>query len=97
MGDFKLKDVYPTNFRIASHKNATVAESWKREGDEGGCWEVHFRRPFQDRELEEVTHFLEHISSLKVQEGDGTLIWKVDGRGKYSVKSYHNSLRVENN
>ncbi|RVX07451.1 hypothetical protein CK203_025259 [Vitis vinifera] len=30
-----------------------VAESWKREGDEGGCWEVHFRRPFQDWEEEE--------------------------------------------
>ena len=47
-GDFKLKHVYPTIFRIASHKNATVAEYWKREGDEGGCWEVHFRRPCQD-------------------------------------------------
>ena len=35
VGAFKLKDVYPTIFRIASHKNATVAESWKREGDEG--------------------------------------------------------------
>ena len=44
-----------------------------------------------------MTHFLEHISSLKVQEGDDTLIWKVDGRGKYSVESYHNSLRAENN
>ena len=35
-GDFKLKDVYPTIFRIASHKNATIADSWKRERDERG-------------------------------------------------------------
>ncbi|RVW17639.1 Transposon TX1 uncharacterized 149 kDa protein [Vitis vinifera] len=34
--DFKLKDVYPTIFRIASHKNATIADSWKRERDERG-------------------------------------------------------------
>ena len=26
VGDFKLKDVYPTLFRIASHKNAIVVE-----------------------------------------------------------------------
>ena len=36
VGDFKLKDVYLTIFRITSHKNAIVAKSWKREGDEGG-------------------------------------------------------------
>ena len=41
--------------------------------------------------------FFEHISSSKVHEGENTLIWKNDGRGKYSVKSYYNSLRAENN
>ena len=44
-----------------------------------------------------MTHFLEHISSLKVQKGENTLIWKDDRRGKYNVKSYYNTLRVENN
>ena len=40
--------------------------------------------------------FLEHISLLKVQEREHALIWKDDKRGKYSVKSYCNSLRAEN-
>ena len=96
MGDFKLKDVYPTLFRIASHKNATVADLWKREGDKGGCWEVQFRRPFQDWKVEEVTHFLVFLYLLKVQEGEDTLCWKEDRKGIFSVKSCYCSLRMEN-
>ena len=68
VGDSKLKDCFPTLFRIAAQKSASVADLWRRQGDGGGCWEVHFRRSFQDWELEEVTHFLEHISAVKVQE-----------------------------
>ena len=74
-----------------------MADLWGREGGGDGCWEVHFRRPFHDWELEDVTHFLEHISWLKMQEREDTLIWKIDGRGKCSVKSYYNSLWAENN
>ena len=58
---------------------------------------MHFRISFQDWELEEVTCFLEHIPSLKVQEGEDSLAWKNDGRGKFSVKSYYKSLRAETN
>ena len=32
---------------------------------------------------------------LKVQEGEDSLAWKNDGRGKFSVKSYYKSLRAE--
>ena len=67
VGKIKLKDVYPTFFRLSSHKNATVADLWGRGGGGGGCWEVSFRRSFQDWEQEEVSWFLEHISSSKVQ------------------------------
>ncbi|RVW24857.1 hypothetical protein CK203_115896 [Vitis vinifera] len=56
-----------------------------------GCWEVHFRRPFQDWEVEEVTHFLGSLDLFKVQEGEDTLCWKED------VKSYYCSLSGENN
>ena len=37
---------------------------------------MHFRRFFQDWELKEVTHFLDRISTLKVQEGEDSLVWK---------------------
>ena len=51
-----------------------------RQRDGGGCWEVHFRRSFQDWELEEVTRFLDYISALKVHEREDSLVWKNDGR-----------------
>lgn len=44
-----------------------------------------------------MSWFLEHVSSSKVQEGENTLIWKHEGKGKYSVKSYYISLRAKNN
>ncbi|RVW57651.1 putative ribonuclease H protein [Vitis vinifera] len=45
--------------------------------------EVSFGRLFQDWELKEVSQSLEHTTSSKVQEGEDTLIWKNDGKGKY--------------
>ncbi|RVX16746.1 hypothetical protein CK203_006242 [Vitis vinifera] len=52
-GESKLKDLFPLLFRIASHNSALVADLWGRQGDGGGGWEVHFRRPFHDWELGE--------------------------------------------
>ena len=65
--DFKLKDLFPLLFRNATHNSAAMADLWGRQGGGGGGWEVHFRRSFQDWGLEEVTRFLEHISTVKVQ------------------------------
>ena len=57
---------------------------------------MHFRRSFQGWELEEVTRFLEHVSTVKVQEGEDSLVWKIERRGKFNVRSYCKSLRAEN-
>ena len=65
VGDSQLKDLFLLLFRIATHNSAVVADLWGRQGG-GGGWEVQFRRPFQDWELEEVTRFLDHISAVKV-------------------------------
>ena len=95
-GDSKLKDLFPLPLRIATHNSAAVADLWGRQGGGGGGWEAHCRRSFQDWELEEVTHFLEHISAVKVQEGEDSLVWKIERRGKLNVKLYYRSLRAEN-
>ena len=63
-----MKDVFPKLFSIASLKNAIVGDLRERERGEGGHWEVQFRRPFQDWEIEEVIRFLELIYLLQVQE-----------------------------
>ena len=65
MEKVKLKDAYPTLFRTASHKNATVVDLWEREIGRCGCWEDQFRRPLQDWEMEEVTRFFGAFSSIK--------------------------------
>ena len=97
VGDSKLKDTFPQLFRMATNNSAAVADLWGRQGGGGGVWEVHFRRSFQDWELEEVSRFLEHISAVKVQEGEDFLVWKIERRGKFSVKSYYRSLKEDNN
>ncbi|RVW89271.1 putative ribonuclease H protein [Vitis vinifera] len=33
----------------------------------------------------------------EVQEGEDSLIWKIERKGKFSIKSYYRSLKVENN
>ena len=39
---------------------------------------------------------VDHISAVKVQEGEDSLVWKIERRGKFSVKSYYRSLKDEN-
>ncbi|RVX17821.1 Mitochondrial import inner membrane translocase subunit PAM16 like 2 [Vitis vinifera] len=77
VGDSKLKDLFPLLFRIAANNSAIVADLWGRQEGGGGGWEVHFRRPFQDWELEEVNRFLGYISAVRVQEGEDFLVWKL--------------------
>ncbi|RVW38151.1 hypothetical protein CK203_027620 [Vitis vinifera] len=59
--------------RIASSKNATAADVCEGEGS-GGHWRVHFRRTFQDWELEEVTQFLAPIYPVRMQEREDALL-----------------------
>lgn len=54
-------------------------------GGKGSGGRVHFRRPLQDWELEGVTQFLALIYPMRVQEGEGTLIWSEARRGSFSV------------
>ncbi|RVX03318.1 hypothetical protein CK203_019840 [Vitis vinifera] len=81
VGDSKLKDLFPLLFRIAANNSAIVADLWGRQEGGGGGWEVHFRRPFQDWELEEVNRFLGYISAVRVQEGEDFLVWKIERKG----------------
>ncbi|WJZ84098.1 hypothetical protein VitviT2T_003721 [Vitis vinifera] len=96
VGDSKLKDLFPLMFRIAANNSVVVADFWGRQEGGGGGWEVHFRRPFQDWELEEVSRFLGYISTVKVQEGEDFLVWKIERKGTFKVKSYYRSLKEDN-
>ena len=75
-------------FKLASHKNATISNLWEGRGCEGQEL-VHFRRPFQDWEIEGSVPILELIYVEKVQEeGEDILVWREDWKGIFSVNSY---------
>ncbi|RVX19303.1 putative serine/threonine protein phosphatase 2A regulatory subunit B''gamma [Vitis vinifera] len=80
--------------RIAANNSAIVADLWGRQEGGGGGWEVHFRRPFQDWELEEVNRFLGYISAVRVQEGEDFLVWKIERKGTFKVKSLINDAKA---
>ena len=82
-----MKNVYHILFRLTCQKNATIAYLWKREEGGGSHWEVQFRKPFQDWELEEGTYFFGHISSFQLHEEEDILIWKGERRENFNIKS----------
>ena len=44
-----------------------------------------------------MNHFLGHISAVKVQEGEDFLVWKIERKGMFKVKSYYRLLTEDNN
>lgn len=55
-----------------------------------------FQKTFQDWELEEGYRSLEYISSVKVKEGEDSLLCISDWRGNFRVKPFYNFLRAKN-
>ncbi|RVX19153.1 putative ribonuclease H protein [Vitis vinifera] len=96
VGDSKLKDLFPLLFRIAANNSAIVADLWGRQEGGGGGWEVHFRRPFQDWELEEVNRFLGYISAVRVQEGEDFLVWKIERKGTFKMQPVQENEEMAN-
>ena len=81
-------------FKVSSSTNTIVANLWEGRGSKGH-WMVQFRRPFEDRELEEVTQYLDLVYPMTVQ-GEDTSLWREDRRGSFNVKLYY-SLCDETN
>ncbi|RVW79042.1 Integrin-linked protein kinase 1 [Vitis vinifera] len=68
LGDFKLKDVYLTLFRIASHKNATVAELWEKEGGEGEFERFNLEDPSKIGSLSEKSPLIVESEGVSKEE-----------------------------
>ena len=91
-----MKDAYPTLFRTASHKNATVVDLWEEKWVDAGVGRINVEDRSKIGRWRRLPIFLELFHPLKVQ-GRNTLIWKDDKWGNFSVKLYYISLRPENN
>ncbi|GFZ18537.1 hypothetical protein Acr_27g0002760 [Actinidia rufa] len=93
-GQMPLRDRFPELFVLATYQNALVAESWF-PSPEGGIWAPLFRRGAQDWEMEAFEDLLrllqeEHPISFE----DDKWMWKRQGKGRFIVPSFYQSLTV---
>ena len=76
-GDEPLSVAFPTLFGIAISKDAWVADMWDADRGRGG-WDPCFSWFFNERELEEVDHFLLRIQAMKVHsEEEDRVFWEL--------------------
>jgi hypothetical protein len=91
-GDVALKEAFPTLFRIARAKNASVASSLEFFGG-SNQWNVSFARTADDWEVDVFASFLQVLHSARVRRGiEDKLWWVPSKKGLFKVKSFYRSL-----
>lgn len=91
-----LKEVFPKLFKIASNRNAIVANLWMAREEEGTL-SLLFKRHVQDWEVGVVIQFTEFIHKVRVQEArENGLLWGAEKKGTFLVKSFYNFFSDEN-
>ena len=80
-------------FALATFKGTWVKDVWIfTEG--GGSWSLHFSRPFNDWEMDEVHSFLLGLNGKSVrQDVEDRVLWIETKCGKFSVKSLYKALK----
>ena len=92
-GDSPFCVAFPTLFALATFKGAWVKDVWSfTEGV--GSWSLHFSRPFNDWEMDEVHSFLLGLNGKSVrQDVEDRVLWIETKCGKFSVKSLYKALK----
>ncbi|RVW79796.1 hypothetical protein CK203_047617 [Vitis vinifera] len=79
--------------------NATFKGTWVKDvwifTEGGGSWSLHFSRPFNDWEIDEVHSFLLGLNGKSVRRDvEDRVLWIETKCGKFSVKSLYQSPRI---
>lgn len=85
-----LSRSFPEFFRQCQLQQATLTEQWTGHG-----WNFHFKRNLIDWEMTRFTDFMgntAHINNLN--EEANSLVWKLEGRGNFTVNSAYRDLNV---
>ena len=83
---------FPTLFNLAAHKDATTAELWDHNREEGG-WNPIFLRSFNDCEMEEVERFLQILHRQKIRPFmEDKILLKRSKNGAFFVKIMYRVL-----
>ena len=88
-GDQPVKDQFPNLLRMASSSEATVQEILSWNGSEH-FWNITFTRSPNDWEEESILDLLSLLADSKVNVhpgGEDQIVWSLDSRGIFSVKS----------
>ena len=90
-GSSPFCDSFPSLFALVVSKNAWVNDVWSSTNGEGS-WNLHFCRPFNDWEVDEVDKFLLSLNGKSVQWDDDRVLWTETKCGKFFVKSLYKAL-----
>ncbi|WMV38316.1 hypothetical protein MTR67_031701 [Solanum verrucosum] len=91
-GQWPLMQTFPELYNLSQAQDATVAELWTGPG-----WNLHLRRNLNDWEMTFVAAFLNTVpQNLNLTEERDSLVWKVDSKGIFTVKSAYKDLTGTN-
>ncbi|WMV11936.1 hypothetical protein MTR67_005321 [Solanum verrucosum] len=90
-GQASLKASFPDLFSLSLQKVATVKEMRDAQG-----WNLKFRRPLNDWEVNRMVEFLNVLERYKeLSNREDKLLWAPDTQGRFSVgTAYRNSQRT---
>ncbi|WJZ90143.1 hypothetical protein VitviT2T_009309 [Vitis vinifera] len=92
-GNAALSQIFPQQFTLAVHKNATINEVWNSSLGQGG-WNLRFARDFNDWELDQIRDILNLLRDFKTSPEEDSVSWKrgEGGHGAFGVKGAYNML-----
>ena len=97
-GEQPLMSQFPILFRMASLKEATVQEILSWNGNVH-FWDITFTRSPNDWEEDNILNLLSLLAELKVDvhlEGEDKIVWSLDSRGIFSVRSLWGKMLTSN-
>ena len=88
---FKTK--YPNLFRLSLLHNKPVSRFLCSNSNQEPSWNLHFRRPVSERELEEVSNLLSSLGRVRVCGAlEDKWVWVEEGSGLFTCKSLFKTL-----
>uniref|UniRef100_M1A801 Reverse transcriptase zinc-binding domain-containing protein n=1 Tax=Solanum tuberosum TaxID=4113 RepID=M1A801_SOLTU len=91
-GQWPLNQNFPELYNLCQAQDATVAELWTGQG-----WNLRLRRNLNDWEVNFIADFQNTVpQNLNLTEEKDSLVWKVDSKGIFTVRSAYKDLTGTN-
>lgn len=77
-----LKTIYPDTYSLSVQRENLISQIWSPQG-----WNLLFRRPLNDWEIERFSNMLSLLQQFKGLSGNGDKLLWINNEGKFTVKS----------